>query len=193
MLHQLACGLGEQDLPSVPGAHDAGGVMDIQAHIAFGGEFRLARVQAHADTYRHTCWPDVAGESPLGGHSRREGIGGTSKGDEEGIALRVDLVPVILVERRAQQVPRLHQQAGVAVAHLLEEVRGSLDIAEEQRDRSRRELTHAAPPDKGCTTHPRRTWTTGLYDDFDRLCTIIPHRSAEGGAASSSVCAACLG
>jgi hypothetical protein len=34
MLYQLMCGLREQDLSSVRRAHDAGGVMDIEPHVA---------------------------------------------------------------------------------------------------------------------------------------------------------------
>src|SRR5712692_3848761 len=142
----------------MPGAHDAGGVMDIQAHIAFGGKLRFARVYAHADTDRHTCWPGVAGESPLDGHSCREGIGGASKGHEEGVSLRVDLVTVILVECCSQEASTLAEHLGVALAHLLEEGAGSLHVGEEQG--------HGAPwkvIDGGCPS-PGFDWVSRGQD-----------------------------
>ena len=67
MLHQLASGLGEQDLPSMPGAHDAGRMMHAQTHIvAFRGQIGFARVQAHANPNRNPFGPGVASESALG-------------------------------------------------------------------------------------------------------------------------------
>jgi hypothetical protein len=56
--------------------------------------------------------------------------------------LCVNLMPVPLLENSTQQLPVLFQQIGVAVAQLLEQARGSLDISEEQRNRSRREVMH---------------------------------------------------
>ncbi len=82
------------------GAHDAGGPMHIQANVALEGEFRLARMQAHADAYRHTICPDMASQGTLPSYRCGNSIGGTGERHEEGLTLRVDLVTVILVERR---------------------------------------------------------------------------------------------
>ena len=68
MFHQVMCRLGEQDLPAMPGAHDAGGSMHIQAHVAFGGQGWFAGVQAHAHTHSCTFRPGMAGKRTLGVH-----------------------------------------------------------------------------------------------------------------------------
>ena len=82
------------------GFHDAGGVMQIHACIAFGSKLRLAGVQAHADAHRHALWPGMASQCTLPCYRRGDSIAGTSKGHEEGITLRDDLVTVILQVRR---------------------------------------------------------------------------------------------
>ena len=73
------------DLAAVSECGDSCGAVDVDSHVALGGQDRRSRVQTHAHSDR------PAGE-PL---SRREGCGdcalGRGKGDEEGIALRIDL------------------------------------------------------------------------------------------------------
>jgi len=51
-----------------------------------------------------------------------------------------------LEKRGTQEGATCFQDAGIALAQLLEQTCRSLDIGEEQRDGSRREFTHAAPP-----------------------------------------------
>jgi hypothetical protein len=51
--------------------------------------------------------------SCLGGANR---LGGGSEGDEEGVALGVDLVPARVLERRAQEPLLLLEQACIAIA-----------------------------------------------------------------------------
>src|SRR6266516_984365 len=139
MLHQVAGGLREQHLPTVPGAHNAGGVMHIQADVAFGNEGRLARVQAHTYTYHHALRPAMSGESTLGSHSCQDGIASASKRDEESISLRIDFVAAMRAKGRTQQATAFRQNRDVTFTHLLEQVRGPLDVGEEQGDCSRRE------------------------------------------------------
>ena len=84
----------------------------------------------------------MSSEGTLNIHRSRESIQSTSKCHEESVPLCVNLIPVPLLENSTQQLPVLFQQIGVAVAQLLEQARGSLDIGEEQRNRSRREVMH---------------------------------------------------
>src|SRR5205085_2167050 len=76
-------------------------------------------------------------------------------------ALRVHLVAVPLVKGSTQELAALCEDAIIALAHLLKQACGTFYIGEEQGDRSRRQLMHAAPPDTGDTTHSRSTWTNG--------------------------------
>src|SRR5437764_1023396 len=49
------------------------------------------------------------------GYSCRDGIGGTSKGDKEGVSLGIDLVTMVLLEQAAQQVPAIGQHSGIVL------------------------------------------------------------------------------
>src|SRR5436305_5129830 len=88
-------------------------------------------------------------EGALGGNCRRDGIAGARKGDKEGVALGIDLVAMVSLKGATQQGPALSEHLGVLRAQVLHEARRSLDIGEEQRDGSRRQVRHLAPPDKG--------------------------------------------
>ena len=55
-------------------------------------------MQSHAHPHRHAFWPDMGEEGMLGSHRSRDRIGGTRKGYEEGIALRIHLVTMELAE-----------------------------------------------------------------------------------------------
>jgi hypothetical protein len=105
--------------------------MHVQTDIAFRRTLRLTSVQTHAHPHHHTFRPGMGSEGTLDSHCRRDGIGGASKGEEEGIALRVDLVAVELKECGAQEVPTLVQEAGVALTQLLKQARGPLNVGEE--------------------------------------------------------------
>src|SRR5436305_7986315 len=114
--------------------HYTRGVVYIQTHISFDHARWFTCVQSHAHANRHGAGPGMESEFTLRGHRGFEGIAGASKGGKHGVPLRVDLVTVIGMESGAQQSAALIQQLGVALTYLLEQVSGSLDICEEQRD-----------------------------------------------------------
>src|SRR6516162_8536510 len=107
MLYQVARGLREQDLSTMSGTHDAGSAMHVQTHVALGRTLRLASVKSHANAHAYPFRPGMAGQGPLGGDCRYHCIGSASKGEKERIALGVDLVAVMLVERCTHQTPAL--------------------------------------------------------------------------------------
>src|SRR6266699_3423928 len=98
MLHEVAGRLGEQHLPSVSGAHDAGSAMHVQTHIALVGKHRLTRMHAHTHSDGHPFWPSMGGKSTLGVNRSFEGIRGARKCDKEGISLRIHFVALPAVE-----------------------------------------------------------------------------------------------
>src|SRR5438105_5078603 len=112
----------------MPGAHDTCGPMHVQAGVAFRGKLRFARVEAHAHMHHRALWEGVADEGTLGSDGCRDRIAGASKGHEEGIPLRVDLMAAMLAECGTQEVSALAQQASIVLTQLLEQLRGSLDI-----------------------------------------------------------------
>ena len=138
VLHQVPRGLREQHLAPMPGVHHARRQMHIHAHVAFSRRLRLPGVQPHADAHRHPFGPGMRGKSALGGHSSRDGIGGTRKGEEQGVSLGIDFVPVKLLESGAQHLSALSQHTAILLTYVLQQERRPLDIGEEQRDRSRR-------------------------------------------------------
>ena len=72
------------------------------------------------------------------------------KRDEEGVALRVDLVAAVRRERGAKQPSVVGEHVGVAVAKLLDEPRRALDVGEEEGDGSGRQLPHSRPSEAPC-------------------------------------------
>lgn len=59
-----------------------------------------------------------------------ERIQGAREGDEEGVALRVDLVAVVGKNRRPQQVALVGQDGGILLAQALEQPRRAFDVGE---------------------------------------------------------------
>src|SRR2546421_7408839 len=146
LLEQLARALGKQDLPAMASAHDAGSVMHIQTHVAFGGELRLTGVQAHAHAHKHALRPGMRGEGALHFHRCTDRIAGASEGHEEAISLRVDLVAAPRMERGMHQGSILLQDARVALAQVLKPLGGPLDVGKEERDGAHREVMHTESP-----------------------------------------------
>jgi hypothetical protein len=95
-------------------------------------------MQPHADAHRSTFGPGMRGKVALGGHGSRDGIGGTRKGEEKGVSLRINFMPVKRLESRVQQLPALSQHMAILLTYVLQQERRPLDIGEEQRDCSRR-------------------------------------------------------
>src|SRR5258708_21876940 len=133
LLDQLAGHRREQDLSSVSGTHDAGGMMYIHPDVAVCSQHRFARMQANAYPHRCVIRPHMICEGSLYLYSCRDGIGGTSKGNKEGISLGVNFVAVILCEYLSQQVPAVSQHPSLALTQRLQEARRAFDIGEEQR------------------------------------------------------------
>ena len=78
----------------------------------------------------------------LGVDRRRDGVLGTPEGDEEGVALRVDLVTSVCGECRANDALVVGEHLRVAAAELLHERRRALDVGEQEGDRAAGKLRH---------------------------------------------------
>ena len=140
LLHQVAGRLGEEDLATMTGAHDAGSLMHIKATIAFVEQAparRCAARCARAPLRRaaRKRWKAPV-ESPL--PPRR--ISSTRKGHEKGISLRVNLVTMPSGKDCPQQATTIRQHTGVVLAQLLQEARRALDISKKQSNGSGRQL-----------------------------------------------------
>src|SRR5947207_15799261 len=96
----------------------------------------LPGMQPRANASHGRIGPGMRGKGALGGHGSRDGIGGTRKGEEKGVSLRINFMPVKRLESRVQQLPALSQHMAILLTYVLQQERRPLDIAEEQRDRS---------------------------------------------------------
>ena len=109
----------------------------------------------------------MRGEGALHLHGCTDRLAGASEGHEEAISLRVDLVAAILLEGTSHQGSILLQHARVALAQVLKQVGGPLDVGEEERDGAHREVVHTESPSLWLKRHPpvlgpvrRRSMTT---------------------------------
>ena len=70
---------------------------------------------------------------------RRERARRSRKGEEEGVALRIDLDPAVAAARLADQAPVLGERLRVRIgAELVEQPRRALNVGEEEGDGARR-------------------------------------------------------
>jgi hypothetical protein len=108
--------------------------MHAEAEVALLGDRGLARVHAHADAQRRTCRPLVSVQRALGCGCGCNGVLGPLEGDEEGVALGVDLLASVLFEGRSQEPVMVGTRFAVTLAQLLEQASRSLDVGEEEGD-----------------------------------------------------------
>lgn len=111
--------------------------MHVEPDVSLLRDERLAGVDSHTHLDR------PCGKGCLSLLCRRDRVRGAREGDEERIALRVDLDPARLLESLAESPPMLAQQFGVAGAVLAKKPRRTCDIGEEECDRAgRKSWTH---------------------------------------------------
>ena len=86
---------GDEHLPAVPGGADARAAVDAEADVAAAAQRRLARVDSHAHPNRVPSGHACAGEPALAAIAADDRIARSRKGDEERVALGVDLVAAV--------------------------------------------------------------------------------------------------
>jgi hypothetical protein len=75
----------------------------------------------------------------------REGIARSWERGEDGIALGPQDSSAVALDRLFQELIVLLKHRGVAITEGLEEPRGALDVGEQERDCSGREISHLGP------------------------------------------------
>ena len=136
--YELAGRLRDEHLPAVPHRGDPRGAVDVEPDVPLVGDDRLARVNAHADADRPGRQRRLA---LLRGGQR---ITRARERNEERVALRVDLDPVVRGERCTKRAAMLAERVGVAVTELVQQLRRALDVGEEEGDGSAGKLAHRA-------------------------------------------------
>jgi hypothetical protein len=109
---------------------------------------RLAGVEAHPHLDLDTVRPRVREECELALDCSQERIRARARErDEEGVALRIDLVAAVSGERLPEQALVVAHDGSVAIPQLLHEPRRPLDVREDERDGACRRLGHGRERD----------------------------------------------
>src|SRR5512132_575365 len=108
--------------------------MHPQADVTLGCPCRLAGVHSHPYSNIDLLRPGVCGDGPLRRQRCGDGVLRTTKDDEEGVSLGIDLAAGMLDEERTEKVVMLPQQARVVLAEPLQEPRRPFDVGEEEGD-----------------------------------------------------------
>ena len=112
--HDRARRLRQQHLPAAPDGGDSRGTYDVEPGIALVTDRRLAGVQAEPHTDRYALRPRLVLVRALDLDSRRHRVARARERVEEGVALRVDLLPVMRPERLAHDAPMGGKHLGVS-------------------------------------------------------------------------------
>src|ERR671919_775706 len=140
VLNQLLRGSRQQDLPPVSGVPDPGRAMNVEADVSVADPGALTRVQPDPDPDIGAARPGMAGQLPLDVDGCPDGRSRGSEHGEERVALGIDDLAPLPRQRLAKDVAVLREERGVPVSQLPQEQRGTLDIGEQERDRSGRQL-----------------------------------------------------
>ena len=100
VLEQRPGRLREQDLAAVAGVADPGGAVHGQPDVVVACGRRLAGVHADPHAHRRVLRPRVPRQSALRRDRRVDGVPGPAEGDEERVALVVELPPAVGPPRR---------------------------------------------------------------------------------------------
>jgi hypothetical protein len=114
--------------------------MDIEAVVRAVAHRGLPGVKAHADTQLDALRPGMSGERALGLGNCLGCPAGVLEDDEELVAAMVDDLSGAALHRLAEETPVIREHRRVAVAEAADELRGALDIREDECDRSMRKI-----------------------------------------------------
>ena len=126
--------LREENLPTVADRRDARALVDVEPDVTLLGQSRLACVQPHS------YLDGAAREGALAVAGSGDGVRGPRERNEEGVALGIDLDAVAFGDGRAKQPAVLVKCLRIVVTELVQELRRALDVGEEERDHTGREI-----------------------------------------------------
>src|SRR6266516_7725111 len=124
------------------GSHDARCSVHIKTDVGPIDHAWVAGVQAHADADFVAVGPRMFCQRSLCLCCGAGGVLCGAKDDEECVALGVDLVAVMRIERSAQHAAVVREQLWVELSRTLEQLRRALDVGEEQGDGAARSVDH---------------------------------------------------
>jgi hypothetical protein len=116
--------------------------VNIDPDVAAVGHERIACVDAHTNSQLDVR-PTVLEEGALALLGCGERIARIREGDEEAVALRVDLDSSVPQEARAEQPAVVCQDIRVSVAERAQQLRRPFDVGEQEGDATRRKVQHS--------------------------------------------------
>jgi len=106
-----------------------------ETDVAVCPHCRLAGIEAHSDAYVEPVGPGESCEGPLAGDRRHDRVLRLPEGEEEGVALGIDLAPAHLHHGLSQQPLVLCEHGVVALTpKRVEQTRRALDVREQEGD-----------------------------------------------------------
>ena len=118
----------------MPGRADACRAMDGKPGVPAVSSRGLARVQTHPDLDLGTRRPGMGTKGELTLDCGQQRLTRARERDEERIALRVDLVAAVGVERLPEQALMVAEDRAVVITQPLHQPRRSLDVREKEGD-----------------------------------------------------------
>jgi hypothetical protein len=112
--------------------------MDAEPEIALRVDLRLAGVETHSHAHGCSVGPRMRVESSLRRDRGGDSVAGSFEGDEERVALGVDLPPLVRLASLPNQALVLLEYVRVSVAEALHEGGRAFEVREEERDRAAR-------------------------------------------------------
>jgi hypothetical protein len=126
----------------MPSCADPGRAVDAESDVPFARCGGLSRVDAHPHAKLRAVRPGVLGKPALTRDRRSDSILRAPEGDEERVTLRVDFVASVFSKGRSQNGLMIHERHAVAVSsEPFQQLRGSLDVREQEGDGPDRKLT----------------------------------------------------
>ncbi len=130
----------DDDLAAVGQRRESRPAVDVDSDVALVRDGRRPGVQADPDANRAAAQLVGAGEGGGGGAVRGR------KGDEERVALGIDLDAVVSGEGGAERAPVLRERVGVrGRPERVQEPRRALDVREQERHRPAGQVPHGRP------------------------------------------------
>jgi hypothetical protein len=120
--------------------------LNAQAGVVRLVDVGLAGVQPHAHPQLRPARPALSGERELSGRRRGDRVPRPPKGDEHGVPRGPELVPSVVLERGAQDLPMVSERLDVPATQLLEQPGRTLDVGEQEGDGPAGELDRRGHP-----------------------------------------------
>ncbi len=142
----LLGGEGEEDLAAVAGGHEAGGAVEGGAEVVAAAGVGRAGVDAHAHPQIGEIGieraPILGGEGYLGVECGGEGVVGVGEGGAKRIAHRLEHMPAVGLDCRAQDLVVADEGCRHGLALLLPALGGAFDVGEQEGEGAGGEGVH---------------------------------------------------